>query len=212
MAKTNLKINTKIEVLAEDGIYKSVVQDLRKEFMCISVPIEGGQYLPLKIGERIQFSYFVKNVGFFNCFSKVLRRLVENNISMYMLTIPSEEIKIQRRDFVRVSVVENICYRIIKEENEDKILNKGLMLNLSGSGMSIKINENLEIGDKLKIQFHHRNNKIEINGEIIRKNIEHGCIKNERVYGVKFEDMSEFKRDKIIKKVFEIIAKQNRLV
>ncbi|WP_194190903.1 flagellar brake protein [Clostridium chrysemydis] len=208
MAKTNLKINTKIELMTEDGLFKSVVQDIQDGLMYINIPIGMEGYLPLQVGKIIDFNYFVENVGYFNCSSRVLKKVIENNIPMYMVTLPKDEIKIQRRNFVRVETIEHAFYSILEEEK----WKRAIMLDLSGGGMRIKINEEIELGKRLRVNIIQDDEKIQILGEIIRVESTEGLVKDERIYGVSFDDMNEFKRDKIIKKVFALIQKQRRLV
>ena len=59
----NLKfvINSKIELNYGEDYYKSTIQDVQDDFISISIPIKGGEYIPLRKGDKLEFIYYYQN-------------------------------------------------------------------------------------------------------------------------------------------------------
>ena len=48
----DFNVNGRIEILMDDGIYKSNIQDIDKDYIAISIPVKDGEYLPLRRGNE----------------------------------------------------------------------------------------------------------------------------------------------------------------
>ena len=76
--------------------------------------------------------------------------------------------------------------------------------------MKIKIEEKLSLRDRVTVNiFIAENEKVQIVGEVVR--VEKSNT-GEYICGLKFKEISERTRDKIIQKVFEQMRKQRGLV
>jgi len=147
MEKLKLEINNKLEVFYDKKNYKSVIQDIREKEkeVLISIPVFDGEYLTLATGTIIEQIYYGNN-NIYQFKTKILGRTKERNLSLYRLSLPYDIKKIQRRDYVRVNFVKIINYINAKDIENEKY-KKALLLDLSGGGMRIKVEEKLEKGE-----------------------------------------------------------------
>lgn len=106
-------------------------------------------------------------------------------------------------------MVEYAFYKL-QNDNGEEVWKKGIILDLSGGGMKIKIEEKLSLRDRVTVNiFIAENEKVQIVGEVVR--VEKSNT-GEYICGLKFKEISERTRDKIIQKVFEQMRKQRGLV
>ncbi|PRR83963.1 flagellar brake protein [Clostridium vincentii] len=207
MENLKININGNLLVLYEDKYYKSTVQDVNEEEFIINMPVEDGVYLTLNSGDDILVDYFSDDGFYYEFAAKVISRLTEKNMPMYKISRPIKAIKIQRRDFVRVSFTEPTVYKI--DDNKKCEWKPGLLLDLSGGGLKIKLKEKIKLSGKIIIKISCGNDVYEILGKTIR------CDKSEDgeyVCGIEFKEIDERKRDKIVQKVFSVMRKQRELL
>ncbi|MBW6408542.1 flagellar brake protein [Clostridium weizhouense] len=209
MAKFNLKINDRIEVLTNDKVYKSLIQDIGEDFININLPVNDGEYLTLKVNDNIEINSYVKGGSCFNFHCEVLGRGREDSIIYYTLSKPDNIKEIQRRDFARVDILNSINYKKITEMSEEEIEEKeydnALMVDLSGGGIRFKTKEKLKIKDIVIIEFTLNGQTNHLKAEVVRCE---RSFDNEYIYGVKFLEISEKQRDKIIREIFKVMRKQ----
>ena len=196
-------VNGKIIINKDNNSYLSLIQDIKDDYLLIDVPYAKGEYLhKYKEGDTIEINYYNDN-SYFMFKVNVIARQKENGIPVYKVTIPKEIKKVERRDFVRIDILENVFY------NKDDKWNKAVLLDLSGGGMRIRIKEDVEVGDKIQVNLFIDEEKIQVNGVIVR------VIQNEdkdNICGLEFIDIDERKRDKIIEKIFLEMRRQIELV
>lgn len=209
MEKLKLEINNKLEVLYDKKNYKSVIQDIREkeEEILISIPVLDGEYLTLATGAIIEQIYYGNN-NIYQFKTKILGRTKERNLSLYRLSLPYDIKKIQRRDYVRVNFVKIINYINAKDIENEKY-KKALLLDLSGGGMRIKVEEKLEKDDIILAKIVYENSIINVNGKVIR--VER-TEDNKYICGIIFSDINERTREEIIKIVFKVMRKQRELI
>lgn len=205
MINFKLTINDNILVIDNEKLYKSSIQDIREDCISINIPVNDGIYLTLNKGDELELEYLVDSGCYFSFKCIVLERLREKNINLYRLSSPVDIQKIQRRDFVRVNIIENAFYR---KESEKK-WQKATITDLSGGGLRINIKDKINLGDKLFVNLFIDETKLTVLGKVVRleKNDE-----RENVCGLEFIDLEEKLRDKIIGKVFIQMRKQRDLV
>ena len=211
MNNIKMQINGNLVIYFDDKSYKSTIQDIQESYMLINIPLGEGSYLYFEDGQEVDMNYYYKN-SYYTFKTTVLSREKESQISLYKLDLPYEVSKIQRRDYVRVDLVENVFIKPIKDEEEKEIENwsKALILNLSGGGMRISVVEKFEEEEKISIKLLlGEDDEIEVNGKVIREIERRG---NSLIYGVQFVDVENIARDKIIKKVFSQMRKQIEVV
>lgn len=208
-----LLINSMIDVLWEDNAYKATIQDIKENEILTTIPVKDGIYLTLKNESEIEQVFYDDKGNVYKYKVKVIGRYIEKDISFYRVTKPYNIKRIQRRDYVRVNVVQVINY--IKEidfqkeiKTEDNYEN-ALLLDLSGGGMRIKAKEKLANNDVIILSLKYEDEKMIMKGKIIR--VEKTDDKR-YIYGVSFIDMNNSTREKIIRTVFKIMRKQRELV
>lgn len=206
MKNFTLGINSRVDILWNKGVYKSVVQDYQNQFMYINIPVANGEYLTLERGEEISGIYYDDKGNVYSLDAKVVDKVKEGALPLYKLTEPYNVKKIQRRNFVRVEFTHGIKY---KSETMDKAtFYNGILLDLSGGGMRMKIKEKLNSNDKVFVRLQYETEVIEVSGKIIRVQ---KAPDGEFICGVDFKEISEPERDRIIKTVFTVMRKQRGL-
>ena len=208
-----LTINSKIDVLWEENIYKATIQDIDNMEILISIPVRDGIYLTLNKDIEIEQIFYDEKGNVFNYKTKVIDRYTEKGIPFYKLTKPYDIKKVQRRDYVRVSLIQIINY--IKESDFKKEIKReeeyenALLLDLSGGGMKVKTKEKLEKDEFIIANLKYEDEKIVIKGKIIRVE----KTEDKRfICGITFVDINNSTREKIIRTVLKIMRKQRELV
>ena len=208
MTKLKLLINGNIVIRYKGEYYKSVIQDISRDYFYISIPTKEGSYLIFNTDDEIEIEYFNEE-NLYYCFkSRIIKKVLYENLSCYMMAVPYDIRKIQRRDFARVNFVEYTLYKKNTTSLDSK-WSKGVLLDLSGGGARMKIFENISIGDEILIKLDVDKENIEIMSKVVRVEIDSNL---EYICGLQFLDMYERKRDKIIKKVFIKMRKQRELI
>lgn len=204
-------VNHKVEILMEDGIYISNIQDIEDEYAGISIPVKDGSYLPLKKGEKVEGIYY-SGKGLYKFNTVVVGRKIDR-IMMILLAHPNRFMKIQRRNYVRVPMVTNIyCAILDKTQTLDNITNNQLeffdafSLDVSAGGMKLSTDKSIDKGNTIMITLPIKNEVINVKGKIIR--VER--IQNRNVCGVCFMDIDNKTVDKIMKLLFQIMREQRK--
>ena len=209
MKKFKLEINGNIQILEGEVFYKSNLQDVTESYILIDIPVNNGIYLTMNDNDEIEAEHYVDGVSYYKINCRVLGRTREVKLNLYKLSKPYNISKIQRRNYVRVDMVEYAFYKL-QNDNGEEVWKKGIILDLSGGGMKIKIEEKLSLRDRVTVNiFIAENEKVQIVGEVVR--VEKSNT-GEYICGLKFKEISERTRDKIIQKVFEQMRKQRGLV
>lgn len=211
--RVNFKVNEKMEILMEDGIYKSNIQDITDEYIAISIPVKDGSYLPLRKGEVIEGIYY-EGKAVYKFFAPVLGRQIDR-IMMITLKKPEKFTKIQRRNFVRVYFLSNISFALIGNKNgmidinEDEIeFLSGYSLDLSAGGMRLSTAKELYLGDIIIMNISVKEQKLSLKGKVVRIERDEN---NKGIYGICFIDIDNKTVDKIMKILFQIMREQRKL-
>jgi len=219
MVDMKLKINGRIEVIDYDSDvnYKSNIQDITEDGILITIPMKEGKYLPLNKSERVSIIYYEeKEVYQFEV--DVLGRTIDV-IPVILLSKPQNVRLIQRRNYVRVLILKVIkCLNIDREllaKDVSRIVGttsshkfkEATLLDLSGGGMRIKTELKLQLNDGLIISLPLIEEEITIKAKVVRCDEQQD---NLRAYGLKFLDLEEKDRDKIIKYIFHIMREQRK--
>lgn len=211
MTAPKFKVNNKIEIISDEGVFISDIQDVHGSYLAISIPIKEFQYLLLKLNEMIQVIYNDgTNIYKFN--SAVIKRDNTNNIPLIWISIPKKFEKIQRRRFVRVPTLKTTKCAVISRDfklNKASLSNlkfeDGTILDLSGSGSKLSTKLYAVKGDIIALIVPLGKTSIIVKGEIKRVDL---GPSDERIYGVNFIDLTNAEREKIISVVFKTMRKQ----
>ncbi|CAG7841019.1 hypothetical protein CLOHAE12215_02443 [Clostridium haemolyticum] len=213
MTKLDFKINNKVQIIDYEGkVYNSDIQDIKKDYVAISIPIKDSEYLPLRKKDTVDILYHDGNCMY--SFSSIVAERTSSNIPLIWINSPKTYKKIQRRKFVRVSVLYKGKFAIVDrmfKETKENIKNVKFMecniVDLSGGGMRIRTNIEIEKESILIIILPMGNKSVFLKGEVKRIGKDNT---NYKEYGIGFVDISARQQDEIIKYVFTIMRKQMR--
>jgi c-di-GMP-binding flagellar brake protein YcgR len=213
MADIKLEVNKRLDVIWNDKIYRSSVQDLSDDYLAIATPITAGLYLPLHKGDTFLAHYYIDDKELYEFVGNVVTRRIEEKVQLIILEYPKNLKLVQRREYVRVDINHPVKYvksTVISDlKNVDEVFemskaNSGLLLDISGGGVRIRTLEKMERGNFITVDMELLGRSIRVNGKIVR------VIQDETgnfVSGVSFLDISERLRDKVIQLIFEIMRK-----
>ncbi|MDD6794988.1 MAG: PilZ domain-containing protein [Clostridiaceae bacterium] len=207
MKSIEFKVNANIIIIKDEKRYKSIIEDVTDKEFFINIPVNEGEYLTLENEEELECYYYVEGGNYYRFFTKVIGRKVEKDLPMYKVVKPESIEKIQRRNYVRVSLTEYAIYKKHTEEGFE--WQQCILLDLSGGGLKIKLEKHLNINDEIVINIYCGDESCEVVGKVVR------CEKNsskEYICGIEFQDLDERQRDKIVKKVFEVMRKQREVI
>lgn len=199
MSYGKIQINDNVTINEEDVLYKCTIQDIQEDYYLINIPVaDGGNYLIIPEGSAIEID-LVKDGGYFMLKSEIIGKIIEDGKSFYKITVPIELEKIERRDFVRVNLVDYIFYKV----NDG--WNKAMVLDISGGGMKIIVKEKVNIGDIITVGLAFENESFQLKGTIVRIIVNQ---MRENVCGIEFVEIDERIREKIISKIFDQLRRQ----
>lgn len=200
-------IRNKIDVKFNEEIYSSDIQDVTEEYISISIPVRNGSYIPLHIGESIEAIYYCDDQAY-KFISNIIGRKVDG-IPQIILEYPTNIVSYQRRGFFRIQLAEQIKFNKYNKNNKNLELNKkGIMVDISGSGMKLITNEKFLSGDILEMEISINKESFIVTGEIVR------ISKNEvgYIYGINFTNEIPYQCEKIVKNIFSIVRNKIKRV
>jgi c-di-GMP-binding flagellar brake protein YcgR len=218
MTKLQFRINQKIEFVNEEGqLGISLVQDWTKDYFMVTVPLKGTEQQLLHVGDEVTGIYYHDDGKVYMFNSMVLDRMVEN-IPLYKLSIPDELTRVQRRSYVRLDITMPVKYAEVAKELESLLEENGwegilqdssipwetgTIMDISGGGINLAANRPLEEGDRVYVYIRSEELEIGIKGEVVRRYTK--ILDNVAVYhhGVKFVEINEAERDRIIGFIFK---------
>ena len=203
MTKFELKINSRLEIKTNESVFNSTIQNINEDSFFISIPMEKGYYVKFENGERLTVYCYWENTSVYKFESKVLGREKCGNMPLYKLTLPEKVEKIQRREYVRINVISPI--EIISKDKKGH----GLLLDISGGGMKITTEEKLSKEDliDIKLKSLESGQEIIISGSVVRANRDE---KGRNIYGIRYYNIENKIREKIIQSIFTIMRKQKK--
>ena len=209
MVNLELKVNSRIEVIVDEKSYKALIIDIEDDNIKINIPVCNDEYLMLYKDDKIEINSYLDDGKCFNYYCNVISKGKDNNVIYYKLTLPYDVRRIQRRNFFRVNLLEEVTYKNITNKTEKEIeelpYKSGIMIDLSGGGLKVKTKEKLKGNDIIVMRINMTGIEVKLKGQIVR--IE-ASMDNNFLYGVKFLDITEMESDRIIRELFEIMRKQ----
>ncbi|NEZ45908.1 flagellar protein [Clostridium niameyense] len=208
-------VNKKVEIEWEDGYYICTIQDVTEDNIYVNIPVKDGKYLPLHAREKVTALYFVKNY-IFRFHTIVVGRKVDK-ILLIALKKPQKLVRVQRRNFVRISVVLKTSGALIKEIDDIHNIKEGILpnpqfdffnmtiLDLSGGGARISTEKDLELKQEIILNIPFKEETITVKGRIVRKCRDKG---RSNIYGIKFLELEDKNRETIIRFIFSTMRKQ----
>lgn len=202
-----------IRLLMKSEIHK-VVSDSK---VVVAMPIYEGRRFPLDIGRRIRIFFMKQDTGVYSFIGLVVNRDIVDRIPRIHIQRVSPIRKTQRRDYYRLPVVMDAKVKIPDGIRKEKRIFKGkieeveeiqykeleiVTKDISGGGLRAIANECIEPGVNVIATLNLNGRVIEVDSEIVRCIVVPDSIIRYDI-GLKFNDMDEKIRSRIITFIFE---------
>ena len=206
--KKYFEAGDKIQIQLADGKdkqqYLSQIEEIHDDdTLDILTPIHKGRILIL-MNDAIIRVIKINGDAIYEIKTKLIKKIFAK-ISMVRLEAVSEVTKIQRRNYFRLKSIKDVIARkvldIKENQFEDKF--KGIMLDISGGGLMISTTVELDVTDVLEVTMSLSSPKeLVLLGSVVRKT-HNPDLRLSYSYGVRFDKISEFERNEIMKFIFE---------
>ncbi len=218
-----LKLGNRVEMVFKSKFksendtveYASQILDFADDGIICAMPIYEGHIVPLQEGKRFE-GYFYSDNKIYNARCSVVSRGKEEKLHIVKISLDSALIRIQRREYFRLSCIMPATIRTasdIKEgldEIQDLILNedyyKCTIVDISGGGIRALSKRQFEkeaiVFFKFTLKFNNADKEINIQGKVIDS---FRNSNDESMFDSRFQfvDVSQTDRDEIVKYVFE---------
>ncbi|MFA5536025.1 MAG: PilZ domain-containing protein [Bacillota bacterium] len=209
--KSFLAVNRKLEVRPdgdEGCFYKSLVLNVKENFVLISPPYRGRHDLLLHAGDQLDVVLLSDKEKYL--FKGFVRKREKAPLKGYVIEVSDEAKRIQLRAFVRIKVAIVMEWAKLpnvpldKKAMDNLHFFEGLMVDLSGGGASLIVNELLSVGSRILVRFSLDNEDkaviFTLPAEIRRSySLDE---RNKFAAGVSFFAISEKERDLIVEYIF----------
>lgn len=206
-----LNVNTKCEILIDNKVYKSNVQDIDKNTISISLPVSNGEYAMLSKGTTIEVIYYDKN-NVYSFITDVVGRKTDK-VKLIVINKPAYIKKVQRRKFFRIEVSKEVQFiKVDKELNKESInkvlkntgeFSKGFIVDLSGGGFKFISNQNIEKDEFVLAKIPIENENIPVICKCVRSDKD--AITKANVCGFSFYKIDDKAIDKIVVYIFKLM-------
>lgn len=214
-----LLVNQRIEILDNNLTYRCNVQDIQNGYVIINMPISGSKYYVMHPGTSLEF-YAFSNKEVYKCRSVVLGKKEENNIHLIILSSPEVIEKVQRREYFRLPISMEANYCLLSETSQYSNLkdipsgyfnkmNKCITADISGGGIRIITREPVLVDRNILVSIKIPDD-INLLCSVVR--VEHDKIEKLYRVSLRFVNIDERVRDKIIKYIFDKLREQSKLL
>jgi len=179
--------------------YVSVVENFdNNNILLAHAPISTGDYIRLPIGEKYSLRIIGKN-NLYRVNASVHNYISENNVLIIEFLLLGEAERIQQRDFFRLPCTIPLDFFVIKENKHEKVLSEkifsGIIRDLSGGGMKVVSNLEMEEKDLIKFNLNLESIYYELMGRIMYKGFTQNS--DQFMYGIMFLGLSKEQQEKI---------------
>lgn len=204
-----LRINNRLEVIYKGVSYKSNIQDNEGEIVALSVPYKSNYYVIPEPGEKVDIIYYGSNDQVYKFSSRVLGKK-SLGIPVILVEKPKLLERVQRRNYVRINYLNFIDYCFVEKNlNFNKVndlgitryhFKKGRIIDISGGGMRINVENKANIGDKLYVKIEFPPKEFYIGCKVVRLDKNLGNTVN---IGIEYEKIENKQREAIIRFIFK---------
>lgn len=218
------KLNDRIDLLSkEEDKTVGLIYDMKDGKILVSISADDEDFKLMEIGESVRGAVACRNEII--TFDANITGKMFKNASIYELSDMKNFKKIQRREDVRVRFTKEVFFVDnekmlqvdMKGPNLDEVFEKlkehlkeGLMLDLSAGGLKVSTRQNIDQGKKLIFLLDFIDEKMLVKGKVVHKEINLVPKKTMYIYGIKFVDIRDQDKEKIIKHLF-VIMRKNRI-
>ncbi|HHW43739.1 MAG TPA: hypothetical protein GXX25_08025 [Desulfotomaculum sp.] len=207
-----LTINKKIQVAREGerDWYASTIQDIKNGEIYIALPRLRGNALILSPGDNVQVRYAEESASF--VFPARCLGRTEDSVPLYRLARTGEIQRVQQRSHVRLKTTLEVHYAHQPAPNRRPRYKRAYTVDMSGGGMRLAVNEPVQAGVELLLQFtlplREGPRKMELKGRVVRLfAMEDGG----HHVALEFVDITTAQQDLIVRYIFQRMGEQARL-
>ncbi|MCD8553820.1 flagellar brake protein [Seleniivibrio sp.] len=207
----NQKLLIEVKVGDYPGIFDSRIEDVsHKEHIMVSMPTSKGRTVPLAPNTRLHVSY-VMDMGRFTFKSIVLDRLKSGTMMLLKIAYPDAVFREELRAFFRVDTRLSIKATVPVKKDDiwlEKLV-EAKVTDMSGGGLKMFTDIPVAKDATIEIFFMGHIEKLDqVKAQVMRCRSVEGKFE----IGVKFVDLHQTDRDRIIKYVFKRQVEQRKLL
>lgn len=202
----SLKLNSTIELITDENEKAyGIIYDITKDKVFVAVSADDKAFKLLHKGEILQCisSDSKKTLSF----KAILTDRIQSDFPIYELSFITDLKEMQRRENVRVHCSLPIDFIDEDSMQKESIPCEGTIVNLSASGLRLSCSVNYKMNTNLLIQFEIENREYQLNAKIVYKELIPQKERSIYHYGIKFIDIEEREREKIIQYLFTLMRK-----
>jgi c-di-GMP-binding flagellar brake protein YcgR len=176
----------------------------------IAAPIFEGNIYPVQVGAFMDIFFVIKSSvnnmnGVCKFRSKVLGREKIDNIALLLIENVGQLEEVQRRDFYRCAYLLPIKFSLGEASEGEKtkiVKQEGLIKDLSGGGVCIRMKEKIELGQILDCEIALEDKAVEFSAEVVRVDKVDNISKYNYEIGISFKIIKNQNREELIKFIF----------
>ncbi|KLU66539.1 flagellar brake protein YcgR [Desulfosporosinus acididurans] len=182
------------------GKYRTRIEEVGETIIAVGTPFEKSNIVPLRIGTNLKLIFWDEVSAY--SFATKIKQKIAVPIHMLLLELPETIVKVQRRNYVRVTAIYPFIFQIVTLEGFSDDF-KGTMLDFSGGGIRFLTEELVEDQAILNVSLDLTDGRVQTKVQVLRieeteeRNLQRYCVSAE------FIEISERSRDRIIRSVFE---------
>lgn len=184
-----------------EGKYRTRIEEMGERLISVGAPFIKSDIVPLRVGTKLKLIFW-DELSAYSFSTKIVQRIAEP-IHLFVLTMPDSILKVQRRNFVRVTAIKPITFQTVTSEGLSDSF-KGTMLDLSGGGMSFLTEELVEDKSILNVQLALPKGDVQISALVCRADKIEDSKPQRYCVSTEFHEIAERGRDQIIRYIFEI--------
>jgi c-di-GMP-binding flagellar brake protein YcgR len=202
----NIYLDVRSEALK--GRYQCRVMDSGPTSLFIEIPMRINAPIPVTFDVGVEFEVIYRALDGAECrfFSKVLNRVVRELPVLEIAKPKSNEItRIQRREYLRVPVTEQVEFSFQDAVTRKLVNSKGLTRDISGGGMAFFVDPSVPIRPEdtvsFTLQLPNDPNAITAKGVVLRV-LDMTDQNGKMVVSIRFTDITDQNRQRIVKFTF----------
>lgn len=181
------------------GQYKTHLDEVGEKILSIFAPVVQGELIPLREGTPVELIFW-DEVAAYVIETTIIQRIAVP-VPLFVLELPDEINRVQRRNYVRVSAYYPLSFRYVNRQGLSNPI-QGTMIDLSGGGMRFQTSEKVDKGAILLANLDLPSGIMQVSARVCRVD----KIEDSKNYSISvdFYQISERERDRIIRCVFDL--------
>lgn len=181
------------------GRYRTRIDEVGEKLISVAAPYRANQILPLREGMVVEITFW-DEISAYSFTAKIIQRIAVP-VPVFVLELPDDVRKMQRRNFVRVPAFYPLTYRTVAREGLSAPVTAN-MVDLSGGGMRFRTKEPIELKSLLYVHLQLPTGELQTPALVARVEKK----EDDKAYfvSVEFNEILERERDRIIRCVFDL--------